>query len=162
MSAYISGTRARIGQRFSPLDRPGPEVSKNVVKKISRPNPPGRDLRKFESVYLRIAGSTRSAVDQNERRRTLAIEWYSQLTKRCPRSRDLSSQNCSKIARSRLPRPCLSAYISGMRARIGPRFSPLDRAGSDVFKNVVKKISRHNPPGRDVRKFECVYLGIAG
>ena len=66
LSAYISGTRARIGQRFSPLDRAGPEVSKNVVKKISRPNPPGRDIRKFESVYLRIASSTRSAVDQKE------------------------------------------------------------------------------------------------
>ena len=48
------------------VDRAGPEVSKNVVKKISRPNPPGRDLRKLESVYLRIAGSTRSAVNQKE------------------------------------------------------------------------------------------------
>ena len=81
---------------------------------------------------------------------------------RCPRSRDISSQICSKIARSRLPRPCLSAYISGTRARIGQRFSPLDRAGPQVSKNVVKKISRPNPPGRDVRKFESVYLKIAG
>ncbi len=80
---------------------------------------------------------------------------------RCPRSRDISSQSCSKIARSRLPRPCLSAYISGTRARIGKRFSPLDRAGQEVSKNVVKKISRPNPPGRDLRKFESVDLWIA-
>ena len=80
---------------------------------------------------------------------------------RCPRSRDISSQICSKIARSRLRRPCLSAYISGTRARIGKRFSPFDRAGSEVSKNVVKKISRPNPPGRDLRKFESVYLRIA-
>ena len=94
--------------------------------------------------------------------RTLAIEWYSQLTNRCPRSRDISSQICSKIARSRLPRPCLTAYISGTRALIGQRFSPLDRAGPEVSKNVVKGISRPNPPGRDLRKFESVYLQISG
>ena len=110
LSAYISGTRARIGQRFSPLDRVGPEISKNVVKKISRSQ---------------------------------------------------SSQSCSKIARSRLPRPCLSAYISGTRARIGQRFSPLDRAGPEVSKNVVKKISHPNSHGRDLRKVESVYLRIA-
>ena len=81
---------------------------------------------------------------------------------RCPPSRDISSQNCSKIARSRLPRPCLSGYISGTRARIGKRFSPLDRAGPEVSKNVVKKISRPNLPGRDLTKFESVYLRIAG
>ena len=133
LSAYISGTRAHIGKRFSPLDRAGPEVSKNVVKKISWPNPPGRDLRKFESVYLRIVDSTPPAETlavsgsptQRGQRSTkkkapdISYLWYSQLTMRCPRSRDISSQICSKIARSRLPRPCLSAYISGTRAHIG-------------------------------------------
>ena len=78
---------------------------------------------------------------------------------RCPRSRDISSQICSKIARSRLPRPCLSAYISGTRARIGQRFSPLDRAGSEVSKNVVKKISRPNPPAETLGSLKACISG---
>ena len=131
--------------------------SKNFSPQPPRPRP--SEARKRVSPDR---GFNAVSGQPNRKPRSLAISWYSQLTNRCPRSRDISSQICSKIALSRLPRPCLTAYISGTRALIGQRFSPLDRAGPEVSKNVVKKISRPNPPGRDFRKLESVYLRIAG